>query len=75
MKNSPVNNISIDVELLQKIEKIAAIKNCSVDELIYDALSAFIALNIEAEGSRESIMRAYQESHKKYASLYERLAQ
>lgn len=75
MTDSLMDNVRIESELLAKIEDMAASKNCSVDELVHEALLEFIDKNSDAETLRESVMRTYQDSHKKYASLYQRLAQ
>ena len=75
MTGSLMDNVRIDSEFLAKIEDMAASRNCSVNELVHEALREFIDKNSEADKLRESVMRTYQDSHKKYASLYQRLAQ
>lgn len=64
----------VDITLLTEIRRIAQEEGRQIQAVVEEALEAFIEQR-RRERPRPHIMAHYQDSHERFASLYERLAQ
>jgi hypothetical protein len=64
----------VDITLLTEIRRIAQEEGRQIQAVVEEALEAFIEQR-RRERPRPHIMAYYQDSHERFASLYERLAQ
>lgn len=63
----------VDAEILAAIRKLARQEGRQLQALVEEALADLLAKR-EQRHPRASVMAAYQASHRRYASLYEKLA-
>ena len=64
---------NVDSELLAALRDLAVRESREIDGLIDEALADLIEKRRNT-GARPHVMAAYQESHKNFASLYQKLA-